>query len=108
MEHLEGGELLDYVVNRKHLSEQESLHFFKQITDGMAYCHREKMIHRDLKLENLLLTKKVEDSNGLPDVKIVDFGIAGICSDFDIDNVDAGTLKYMAPEVLQGKHKVIY
>jgi serine/threonine protein kinase len=33
-------------------------------------------------------------------LKIVDFGIAGICSNFDIDNVDAGTLKYMAPELL--------
>ena len=71
----------------------------------MAYCHREKMIHRDLKLENLLLTKS-DANDQLPDLKIVDFGIAGICSDFDIDNVDAGTLKYMAPELLQGKHKV--
>jgi serine/threonine protein kinase len=78
------------------------------VTDGMAYCHREKMIHRDLKLENLLLTKKItEDCIELPDVKIVDFGIAGICSDFDIDNVDAGTLKYMAPELLEGRPKVI-
>jgi MAP/microtubule affinity-regulating kinase len=57
------------------------------------------MIHRDLKLENLLLTKEIEP-NKLPVLKIVDFGIAGICSNFDIDNVDAGTLKYMAPEQL--------
>jgi serine/threonine protein kinase len=57
------------------------------------------MIHRDLKLENLLLTKQI-DKNTLPNLKIVDFGIAGICSNFDIDNIDAGTLKYMAPELL--------
>lgn len=57
------------------------------------------MIHRDLKLENLLLSNEV-DKNTLPVLKIVDFGIAGICSNFDIDNVDAGTLKYMAPELL--------
>ena len=36
----------------------------------------------------------------MPNLKIVDFGIAGICSNFDIDNVYAGTLKYMAPELL--------
>ena len=68
------------------------------------------MIHRDLKLENILLTKPYNPNTPhfLPDIKIVDFGISGICSNFDIENEDAGTLKYMAPELLIGKYKVIF
>lgn len=61
----------------------------------MAYCHRNKLIHRDLKLENILLANK--ESN---DIKIIDFGIAGCVANKNTDNLDAGSLRYMAPEVL--------
>lgn len=55
MEYLEGGELLKYLVDRKTLSEEESRHFFTQIVETMTYVHKKCLIHRDLKLENLLL-----------------------------------------------------
>ena len=55
MEYLEGGELLKYLVDRKTLSEAESRHFFSQIVETMTYVHKKCLIHRDLKLENLLL-----------------------------------------------------
>lgn len=58
MEYLEGGELLKYLLERKKLSEEESLHFFKQIMEAITYVHKESLIHRDLKLENLLLSDK--------------------------------------------------
>lgn len=38
----------------------------------MQYCHREKIIHRDLKLENIMFTSKTSD-----EIKVVDFGISG-------------------------------
>lgn len=58
MEFLEGGELLDYVLEKGRLDEAEARHFFKQILDAITYIHQEKLIHRDLKLENLLLASK--------------------------------------------------
>lgn len=42
---------------------------------AMAYCHQNHLIHRDLKLENILFTKKDSD-----EIKIVDFGVAGVAS----------------------------
>ena len=56
MEYLEGGELLKYLVEWKTLCEDEARHFFRQIVDAISYVHKEFLIHRDLKLENLLLS----------------------------------------------------
>lgn len=55
MEYLEGGELKDYLTSKGRLKEEEAQHFFLQIVDAICYCHRESIIHRDLKLENILL-----------------------------------------------------
>lgn len=58
MEYLEGGELLNLVRERDRIPEEEVRDYFIQITDAMYYCHREKLIHRDLKLENIMLVNK--------------------------------------------------
>lgn len=58
MEYLEGGELLELVQQRGRLPEEEARDYFSQICEAMYYCHREKLIHRDLKLENILLSSK--------------------------------------------------
>jgi serine/threonine protein kinase len=55
MEYLEGGELKDYIISKGHLEEEEARPFFKQLAEAVYYLHREKFIHRDLKLENILL-----------------------------------------------------
>lgn len=60
----------------------------------MLYCHSRGVIHRDLKLENVLFKSTLKDDFF---VKVVDFGIAGVAQ----DKVDSGTLAYMAPEVLE-------
>ena len=64
-----------------------------QVIQAMLYCHSRGVVHRDLKLENVLFLSKEEDDMT---VKVVDFGIAGMAS----EKVDAGTLPYMAPETL--------
>jgi len=58
MEYLGGGELLEYVLKRGKLTEDEAREFFIQIAEAVGYCHRSKLIHCDLKLENILLESK--------------------------------------------------
>ena len=58
---------------------------------AISYCHARGVIHRDLKLENVLLKSTMQDDFT---VKIIDFGIAGLGGDV----VDQGTVCYMAPE----------
>jgi serine/threonine protein kinase len=60
----------------------------------MLYCHSRGVVHRDLKLENVLFKNENFEDDFF--VKVVDFGIAGMGG----DKVDAGTLLYMAPECL--------
>lgn len=51
LEHVEGGELFDYLVKKGRLSENEALYFFQQIVYGVEYCHSHLICHRDLKPE---------------------------------------------------------
>ncbi|KAM3134618.1 hypothetical protein pb186bvf_013260 [Paramecium bursaria] len=102
MEYLQGGELLGLVQEKGHFTEDEARHYFKQLASAIAYCHNKKIIHRDLKLENLLLTAK--DSG---QIRVIDFGISGFSNDFNPENADMGSLRYMAPELLKGQDKAV-
>jgi len=61
-------------------------------------CHGKGIIHRDLKLENVLFYDKEKTI-----IKICDFGIAGFCLNHLKEKTNSGTFKYMAPEVLKGE-----
>ena len=59
MEIAAGGELYDFLSERKCLEENEARRIFRQIATAVYYCHKHNICHRDLKLENILL-----DENG--------------------------------------------
>ena len=69
MELCAGGDLLNYVWKRWKLKEEVAKYFFKQIISGIQYIHSKNIIHRDIKLDNLLL-----DGDGK--IKIADFGVS--------------------------------
>ena len=100
MEYLEGGELGEYLKKKGRLEEQEACEIFKQLVSAVYFCHLNNIIHRDLKLENILFESTTSNI-----IKVVDFGIAGFYSAVKGGESSAGSLRYMAPEVLTGKNK---
>ena len=69
LEYASGGELFDYILQQRYLKDDKARRLFAQLVSGVGYLHRNGIIHRDLKLENLLL-----DSNR--NIIITDFGFA--------------------------------
>ena len=66
---------------------------FKQLINGIAYCHSKSILHRDIKLDNILLS-----SNG--EVKICDFGVSKVVKRGEMMTEQCGTPAYIAPEIL--------
>ena len=96
MEYAGSGDLLQYVKKRKRLSEEESRRIFKQIVYGLAHCHCRSVLHRDIKLDNILL-----DKNG--DVKICDFGVSRVIKRSQRITEQCGTPAYIAPEIISDR-----
>lgn len=88
LEYCNQGNFSHYLKNRK-LSEKEAVFYFKQIINGLFELRKNKILHRDIKLENLLVHDNI--------IKIADFGFA--VAD-DIGKEYLGTLSHMAPEIL--------
>lgn len=98
MEYCSGGELKKYIYENPPMSENEVYSIAIQIVEAIRYCHNSAIVHRDLKLENILFTKPSHKV-----VKIVDFGISGMYSlgnALSGERSDAGSLHYVAPEIL--------
>ena len=75
MEYAGGGELYKYVDEKQRLNEYEARKILQQIVNAMSYCHNRGIVHRHLNLENVLFK-----SEGDMLIKLVDFGIAGVCA----------------------------
>lgn len=87
------GDLLDFINERKYLSERLARGFFSDLVKGIDHCHIRGVVHRDLKCENLLLDSHMR-------LKISDFGFARKCN----GNLKTfcGSFAYAAPEVILG------
>ncbi|XP_062303529.1 serine/threonine-protein kinase SIK1-like isoform X2 [Osmerus eperlanus] len=96
MEYAKNGEMFDYLASSGRLSEGEARRKFWQILTAVDYCHKNHIVHRDLKAENLLL-----DSN--LDVKLADFGFGNFFSEGEALSTWCGSPPYAAPEVFEGR-----
>ncbi|KAJ3676894.1 hypothetical protein LUZ60_002618 [Juncus effusus] len=99
LEYLGGGTLKQYLIkNRaKGLSSEVFLQFALDLAEGLEYLHLKKIVHCEMKTENMLLDTK-------RNLKIADFGVARVETLNPSDMTgETGTVSYMAPEVLEGK-----
>ncbi|KPJ17560.1 Serine/threonine-protein kinase MARK2 [Papilio machaon] len=96
MEYASGGEVFDYLVLHGRMKEKEARAKFRQIVSAVQYCHQKRIIHRDLKAENLLL-------DGEMNIKIADFGFSNEFTPGSKLDTFCGSPPYAAPELFQGK-----
>ncbi|KAJ6800890.1 serine/threonine-protein kinase HT1-like [Iris pallida] len=98
VEYLQGGALKTYLIKnrRRKLAFKVVVQLALDLARGLSYLHSKKIVHRDVKTENMLLDKTRT-------VKIADFGVARVEAQNPNDMTgETGTLGYMAPEVLNG------
>ena len=88
------GDLLSFMRKRSKISESTAKIIFKQIIKGLQYIHNKKIVHRDIKLDNVLM-----DLTNT--VKICDFGVSKILQPGDIMYEHCGTPSYIAPELFK-------
>jgi len=126
LEHVDGGQMLDYIISHGKLKEKHARKFARQIASALGkylhldghywhvellrgtykqiniqtlfldYCHRNSIVHRDLKIENILISKS-------GNIKIIDFGLSNLYSPRSHLSTFCGSLYFAAPELLNAK-----
>ncbi|CAK1551957.1 unnamed protein product [Leptosia nina] len=99
MRYMEHGDLLEYVLQKGAVQEDQARIWTRQLALAIQYMHELEIAHRDIKCENVLLTAN-------QNAKLSDFGFARMCVDKKFKDIPSetfcGSLSYTAPEILQG------
>lgn len=97
MEYVEGPTLHEYIKENGPLSAEEAVFFAKQILRGIEHAHSHRIVHRDIKPQNILMTDQKE-------LKISDFGIARALSETAMTQTNhiMGSVHYLSPEQAKG------
>jgi MAP/microtubule affinity-regulating kinase len=97
MENVLGGDLLTFIKKRTKLPEKTARFIFKQLLQSLKYIHSKNIVHRDIKLDNILI-----DLNN--NIKLCDFGVGKyLANNNEILFDQCGTPAYIAPEVMSGE-----
>jgi serine/threonine protein kinase len=97
-EYAEGGSLADKLKSRGRFSPQQAIEMIIGILNGLDFLHNKKIIHRDIKPQNVLLQGDTP--------RLADFGISRAMHTSTISSVVIGTDAYMSPEAFDGKRNV--
>ncbi|PSN45623.1 hypothetical protein C0J52_16996 [Blattella germanica] len=95
-EYASQGEIFDYIARYGRMSENAARRKFWQILSAVEYCHNRRVVHRDLKAENLLMDSHMN-------IKIADFGFSNYYTPGEQLDTWCGSPPYAAPEVFEGK-----
>jgi len=95
VEYLSGGELVSLILETKGLSEPHAQKLFNQLVSAINTCHQNSVVHRDIKLQNIML-----DEQG--NVRLIDFGLSNFVEVGRYRNTFCGTPAYAPPEILLG------
>lgn len=95
MEFVEGITLKEYILNNGRLSAEQALDFALQIASGIEVAHQNHTIHRDIKPQNIIVSK-----NGT--LKVTDFGIARAATSNTVASNAMGSVHYVSPEQARG------
>ncbi|RVW95487.1 Serine/threonine-protein kinase ATG1a [Vitis vinifera] len=100
LEYCDGGDLAAYIHRRGRVPEAVARHFMRQLAAGLQVLHEKRLIHRDLKPQNLLLS--TNEATTAPLLKIGDFGFARDLTQ-GLADTQCGSPLYMAPEIIQNQ-----
>ena len=95
-----GGELYDYIIKTKKLTERQAANVIKQILLALNYMHQQDIVHRDIKPENILLAPEEGTNKDALNVKLTDFGFACFFKKEKGLKQVLGSPLYMAPEIV--------
>lgn len=98
LELLEGGELFNYVSSKNNISLSDITWVMWCLLEALAYLSDKKIMHWDLKPENMILKDKEKLENST--LKLVDFGLATFCDIPEYLFKRCGTPGYVAPEII--------
>ncbi|KAF9560585.1 Pkinase-domain-containing protein [Agrocybe pediades] len=95
-EYVNGGQMLDYIISHGRLRERVARKFARQIGSALEYCHLNNVVHRDLKIENILISQT-------GNIKIIDFGLSNLYDPIAHLSTFCGSLYFAAPELLNAR-----
>ncbi|XP_076252547.1 serine/threonine-protein kinase 33-like isoform X2 [Rhynchophorus ferrugineus] len=99
-------ELHQIYCRKKPLSEKNTRRVIYQLADAVSYLHKNDIVHRDIKMENILIANNPSDPNDEYFIKLTDFGLSIVKEGVGIQSLMrdyCGTIAYMPPEILQMK-----
>lgn len=94
-EYVKGDQLYDIILKEGKINEESARKYFRQILSAIDYVHRNSIVHRDLKIENIII-----DHND--NVKLLDFGLSNFYDNKMFLKTFCGSLYFAAPELLLG------